>query len=145
MAHGFVHIELNSANPDQAKTFYAGLFNWQLQDISNPAVSDSTYTVIRTEQGTGGGIMQQVPGGPNGWIPYVQVDDLRAATDKAKALGGKVMKDVTEVPQMGWFSIVQDPTGAVLGLWENERKTARADGVVERNAESSPDSDRTTH
>jgi len=29
-----------------------------------------------------------------------------------------VMKDVTEVPDMGWFSIITDPTGAMVGLWQ---------------------------
>ena len=32
------------------------------------------------------------------------------------------MKDVTEVPDMGWFSIIQDPTGAILGLWKTNTK-----------------------
>ena len=31
------------------------------------------------------------------------------------------VKDVTEVPQMGWFSVIADPTGAVLGLWQTAR------------------------
>jgi predicted enzyme related to lactoylglutathione lyase len=29
-----------------------------------------------------------------------------------------IMKGVTEVEGMGWLSIIVDPTGAVLGLWE---------------------------
>jgi len=66
--------------------------------------------------------MKQVTNGPAGWIPYVLVDDLRAATDKAKSLGGKVMKDVTEVPNMGWFSIIQDPTGSVWACGSTTRK-----------------------
>jgi hypothetical protein len=28
------------------------------------------------------------------------------------------MKDVTEVMGAGWFSIIVDPTGAMLGLWK---------------------------
>jgi hypothetical protein len=31
------------------------------------------------------------------------------------------MKDTTEVPGMGWFSIITDPTGAPLGLWQNKK------------------------
>jgi predicted enzyme related to lactoylglutathione lyase len=62
--------------------------------------------------------MQQVPGGPSGWLAYVEVDDIHAATQKAKSLGGKIMKDVTEVTGMGWLSFIEDPTGAVLGLWK---------------------------
>jgi len=28
------------------------------------------------------------------------------------------MKDVSEVADMGWLSIIVDPTGAMLGLWQ---------------------------
>ena len=56
--------------------------------------------------------MKQIPNGPSGWLAYVEVDDIRAATKKAKSLGGEVMKDVTEVSGMGWLSFIRDPTGA---------------------------------
>lgn len=48
----------------------------------------------------------------------VDVDDVKAATAKAVSLGATVMKEVTEVPGMGWFTIILDPTGAALGLWQ---------------------------
>jgi uncharacterized protein len=48
----------------------------------------------------------------------VQVDDLKTATSKAKSLGAKVMKEEIEVMGAGKFSIIVDPTGAALGLWE---------------------------
>jgi uncharacterized protein len=122
VANSFVHVELNTADPEKAKAFYSKLFQWQLEDVPNPAVSDGSYTVIKVGTGTGGGIMKQVPGGPSGWLAYVEVDDIQAATAKAKSLGGKVMKDVTEVMGMGWLSFIQDPTGAVLGLWKSKSK-----------------------
>jgi len=46
------------------------------------------------------------------------VDDIKTATAKARTLGAKVMKDVTEVQDMGWLSVITDPTGAMLGLWQ---------------------------
>ena len=61
---------------------------------------------------------QPVPGAPSSWLAYVLVDDARAATDKARSLGAKVVKDVTEVPGMGWFSVIVNPTGAALALWK---------------------------
>ena len=122
MTNPFVHIELNSPEPEKAKAFYGKLFQWQLEDLPSSAVPDHSYTVIKVGEGTGGGIMKQVPHGPAGWIPYVLVDDLRAATDKAKSLGGTVMKDITEVPDMGWFSIIQDPAGSLVGLWKTDRE-----------------------
>lgn len=118
MANPFVHVELNSPDPQKAKAFYGGLFQWKLEDVSNSAVPDGTYTMIKVGDGVGGGIMKQVPGGPAMWLAYVHVDDIHATTDKVKSLGGKVMKDVTEIPGMGWLSIIQDPTGVMLGLWK---------------------------
>ncbi len=32
--------------------------------------------------------------------------------------GATVAKDVTEIPNAGWFSVIVDPTGAALGLWK---------------------------
>jgi predicted enzyme related to lactoylglutathione lyase len=85
-------------------------------------MSEMTYTIIKVGEGTGGGLMKNpIPGASSAWVPYVLVDNVRAATDKAKALGATLMKDVSEVPGMGSFSIVTDPTGAMLGLWETRK------------------------
>jgi len=71
------------------------------------------------EEGTGGGMMKHpVPGAPSAWLAYVLVDDIAVATAKAKSLGAAIMRDVTEVPGTGSLSIIIDPTGAVLGLWQ---------------------------
>ena len=118
MANPFVHVELNTPDPEKAKAFYSKLFQWQLEEMPNSAVPAGTYTIVKVGTGTGGGIMKQVPGGPAGWLAYVAVDDIHAATQKAKSLGGKIMKDVTEVPGMGWLSFIQDPTSSILGLWK---------------------------
>ena len=118
MANPFVHVELNTTDVSKAKTFYGALFNWNLEDIPG-----GEYTMIRVGEGTGGGIMNHpVPGAPSAWLAYVLVDDIAAATKKAKSLGATVMKDVTEVMGMGSLSILIDPTGAALGLWQPKMK-----------------------
>ncbi len=116
MANPFVHVELNTTDVGKAKAFYGKLFSWQLEDFPMGA---ETYTLIRVGEGTGGGIMKHpMPGAPSTWLAYVHVDDIGASTQKAKSLGATVIKDVTEVPGVGHFSIIQDPTGAVLALWK---------------------------
>jgi predicted enzyme related to lactoylglutathione lyase len=67
-----------------------------------------------------------VPGGHSMWIAYVKVGDVKAATRKAKSLGAKVKKDVTKVKGAGSLSIITDPTGAILGLWEPKRKKKKS-------------------
>jgi predicted enzyme related to lactoylglutathione lyase len=119
MANPFVHVELNTTDVDKAKAFYGKLFDWQLADVP---MGDSAYTVITVGKGTGGGMMKHpVPGAPSAWLAYVEVDDIHAATKKAASLGAKVMRDVTEVIGMGWLSIIADPTGAALGLWQTKK------------------------
>src|SRR5262245_59008635 len=117
MANNFVHIELNTTDPDKAKKFYGQLFSgWKLEDMPMP---EGNYTMIRVENGIGGGMMKHpMPGQPSIWIPYIDVEDLAASTKKAASLGGRVIKDVTEIPNMGSFSIILDPTGAAIGLWK---------------------------
>jgi predicted enzyme related to lactoylglutathione lyase len=116
MGNPFVHVELASTDLGKAKDFYKNLFDWQLDDVP---MGDDTYTMIKVGEGTGGGMMRQpVPGQPSAWLAYVLVDDIGAATEKARSLGATVVKDVTEVPSAGWFSIIADPTGAVLALWK---------------------------
>jgi len=122
MANPFVHVELNTPDPEKAKAFYSKLFQWQLEDMPNPAVPAGAYTVVKVGEGTGGGILKQISGGPSGWLAYVSVDDIHAATERAASLGGEVMKGVTEVMGMGWFSFIRDPIGAVLGLWQPKMK-----------------------
>jgi predicted enzyme related to lactoylglutathione lyase len=63
---------------------------------------------------------QLIPGAGSAWLAYVAVDDIQTATQKAASLGAKVMKDVSEVGDMGWLSIIIDPTGAMFGLWQTK-------------------------
>lgn len=116
MPNAFVHAELNSTDVAKAKGFYGKLFDWTLEDV---LMGDLDYTMIQVGEGTGGGMMKQlIPGAGSAWLPYVAVADIKASTKKAKDLGAKVMKDVTEVVGRGWLSIIVDPTGAMLGLWQ---------------------------
>jgi len=118
----FVHVELNTTDVAKSKDFYGKLFEWKLEDIKMGDGSD--YTMIQVGSGTGGGIMKHpMPGAPSLWLPYVEVTDIKAATAKAKALGATIIRDVMEVMGMGWLSILNDPTGATLGLWQTKART----------------------
>jgi predicted enzyme related to lactoylglutathione lyase len=117
MAHPFVHVELNTSDVAKAKEFYQKLFEWKLQDVPMPG--GDTYTMIDVGGGTGGGMLKtKQPGTPSFWMAYVGVDDIQAATKRAKELGAKVMVDVTEVGEHGYMSVITDPTGAHLALWK---------------------------
>ena len=61
MANPFVHVELNTTDPEKAKAFYRELFTWTMDDMQMG--QDMTYTMIQPGEGTGGGLMKQpMPG-----------------------------------------------------------------------------------
>ncbi len=121
MANPFVHVELATTDIGKAKSFYRSLFDWKLNDMDMGG--GMTYTMIEVGEGTGGGMMQHpMPGAPSAWLAYVSVDDVAAATAKAKSLGATIVRDVTEIPNAGSFSILTDPTGATFALWQPLKK-----------------------
>jgi hypothetical protein len=119
MGNPFVHIELTTSDLGKAKTFYKSLFDWKLKDVDMGG--GQTYTMVNVGEGTGGG-MFQMPGAPVAWLPYVAVKDVAKSTEKARSLGAMILKEKTEVPGMGWFSIFRDTTGAMIAIWEPKPK-----------------------
>ena len=68
------------------------------------------------EEGLGGirSIPPQAEGTPPNWGVYVTVDDVDATAGKAEELGGKILVPPTDIPNVGRFSVLQDPQGAVI-------------------------------
>jgi predicted enzyme related to lactoylglutathione lyase len=121
MANPFVHVELTTHDLPKAKEFYSALFGWQLQDM--PMGDGKTYTMINVGDGTGGGMMTAPdPGILPHWLPYVAVDDLAAATQRAKDLGATMIMENIPVADFGKFTIFQDPTGAVIAMRQGTGK-----------------------
>jgi predicted enzyme related to lactoylglutathione lyase len=114
MANPFVHLELNTPDLAKAKEFYGQLCGWTFNEMPSPA---GPYAMFKPDNGPGGGIMS-MPGAPTAWLPYLSVDDIHAATDKAASLGAKVIRNSDEVENYGWMSILIDPTGATIALWQ---------------------------
>jgi predicted enzyme related to lactoylglutathione lyase len=52
------------------------------------------------------------------WIGYVGVDDVDAAADRIKRLGGAVLFPPTDIPDIGRLAVVADPQSATLGLFK---------------------------
>jgi predicted enzyme related to lactoylglutathione lyase len=71
-----------------------------------------------------GGIMEMAEdarkmGAPPHWLAYVSVDDLDEYTEKAAELGAKVYVSKVDVPEVGEFSILGDPAGAVFAMFQS--------------------------
>ncbi len=120
MANPFVHIELHTSDLPAAKDFFGKLLDWTLEDVETPV---GPYTIVGVGEGTGGGMMKNpVPGTPSYWLAYISVDDVEAKGKEAASLGGKILVGRTEIPDMGSFVLIEDPTGAMVALWQEAAK-----------------------
>jgi predicted enzyme related to lactoylglutathione lyase len=111
----FVHLELCTPDTAAAKTFYTSLFGWSFQDMDMGG--GMIYSTFKPSSGPGGGLFT-MPGVPTAWLAYVGVDDINAATDKAKSLGATIHRGPQEIPNIGSFTILADPTGATIALFQ---------------------------
>jgi len=117
MANPFTYLELHTTDASRAKTFYAELFGWKTKDTPVPGIG--AYTEIDTQEGPEAGLMtQQEPGGRSAWLAYIKVPKLDETVSRAQKLGATVIAPRTEVKDVGWFAVLQDPSGARIGVFE---------------------------
>jgi predicted enzyme related to lactoylglutathione lyase len=114
MSNPFVHLELCTSDTAKAKQFYAGLFGWEFTDND---MGNMIYSTFKPSSGPGGGIFS-MPDMPTFWLTYVGVEDINASTEKAKSLGATIHKGPMEIPHIGWFTVLADPTGATIALFQ---------------------------
>jgi uncharacterized protein len=114
---GFAWYELLTTNAAAARAFYASVVGWQAQDASTPAFPYSVFSAGKTEVS---GLMELPPdalrmGAEPRWVGYVAVDDIDAAVERLKRLGGSVFVPPTD-SNIGRVSIVADPQKATFGI-----------------------------
>ncbi len=114
----FVWYELRTPKPDAAPSFYQHVISgWS----SRPMAGFDDYTLFLTEQGPLGGAAplteraKQV-GAPPHWMSSVHVADVDATVSQIRQLGGRVVVEPAEHPDIGRFAIAADPFGAVIGV-----------------------------
>jgi uncharacterized protein len=111
-----VHLELHTGDPAEALRFYGRLCGWRDERVDTPAGS---YLAVALGETIGGGIVE-CPGGRAMWLPYVAVDDVHAATERAAMLGATVMLAPREGPA-GWRSVVSTPAAGEIAFWQPKR------------------------
>jgi hypothetical protein len=110
MTGSFVWFDLRTNDHARSQRFYEQLLGWEF------AAQDGGPTMVNGEEGPWA-LVADAPGKGSFWLPYVQVDDVEAATKSAVELGATVRQDRTAGPG-GTFSVIADPTGAELALWQ---------------------------
>jgi|HubBroStandDraft_6_1064221.scaffolds.fasta_scaffold81755_1 predicted enzyme related to lactoylglutathione lyase len=115
----FVWDELHTTDQDAAGKFYHAIFGW------TGKVGDGDpmkyWHWAHDDKDIGGMMTLQTPHAPPHWLAYVAVSDVDASTAKVVEHGGKVLMPAMDIPKVGKFSVVQDPTGAAFSLFRSAR------------------------
>ena len=112
----FCWNELGTRDPEKAKAFYTGLFDWGVQVDDMGAFK---YTTFKVGDNMNGGMMEMTPEWgdiPPHWGVYFTVADCDTAAEKVTSLGGNVLRPPADIPGTGRFAVVQDPQGAVFNI-----------------------------
>ena len=113
--------ELGTTNPAAAKKFYAALFGWGIEDV--PMGDQGTYTLFKLKGKDCAAMYELKPemikqGVPPHWGNYISMKNVDEAAKKTKELGGKVIMEPFDVMTLGRMTVIQDPTGATINLWQ---------------------------
>jgi hypothetical protein len=108
---GVSYLAIPARDVARSAEFYQAVFGWELRgDPDQPSFSDGTGHVIghwRTDLDVAG---------ESGVRPYVYVEDLGAALDRAAAQGAEVVAEPYSEGSLR-IAVIRDPAGNVIGVW----------------------------
>lgn len=99
------------------RDFYSQVFEWDTEDMDMG--EDVKYTMFKTGDISVGGVMEMSADWgdmPSHWMSYIAVEDCDASAARCKELGGEVCVPPTDIPPIGRFSVINDPTGATISI-----------------------------
>lgn len=116
--HTFCWSTLMVDDVDAVAPFYAALFGW------TPVAQDFGAVWFMDGETPRASAMTRPSdaGGSNHWLTYVAVPDTDAALAQAEALGATVLQAPTDLPGMGRFAVLGDPSGAAFALWTDANR-----------------------
>ena len=110
--NALVWNELQTRDKEGARAFYRSVFGWGDNE------DESGYVTYAVDGRVQAGMLQMDENFPDyvpaNWMPYFMVEDVEATAAKAQELGGTLMMPPHEAGQMGTFTVIQDPQGAVF-------------------------------
>ena len=117
----FIWYELCTSNAHKAADFYGAVLGWTVQGSGQEGMS---YSMWLTGGEGVGGLLEITPdmalgGMEDGWLGYVDVEDVDASIEAIAAAGGH-SHTVQTIPGVGRMSMVSDPQGAPFYVMKPE-------------------------
>ncbi|MGH2948894.1 MAG: VOC family protein [Solirubrobacteraceae bacterium] len=115
-----VHLELHTGDLPRAAAFYVRLFGWPAETVH---LGGGSYLALELGGTIAGGVVER-DADKAVWLPYVEVPDVVAATERAHRLGASVTLEPREGPA-GWRSSVCTPAAGEVALWQAKEPALR--------------------
>ncbi len=117
----FSWVDLGTTDTEAAKRFYGGLFGWSFLD--QPTDSGVVYSMAQIEGYNVAGLgpldsEMEKQGVPPFWCSYIKHDDVDAMAARSTQAAGTVLFPPFDVMDAGRMTMIQDPAGAVFGVWQ---------------------------
>jgi predicted enzyme related to lactoylglutathione lyase len=111
-------VELMTRDPESATQFYPRVFGWDTEVSTDPAMP---YTQFHLDGEPFGGMMAMTgdrwPADlPDHWMVYFRVEDTDSTCARVQELGGTVSVPPTDIPGVGRFAVIGDPTGVFFSV-----------------------------
>lgn len=118
-ASKFIWYELMTSDLDAAEAFYTAVVGWNAETWPG----EFRYTIVKAGDTGVAGLMAlpaeaTAMGTPPCWVGYIQADDVDAAAARLGKAGGHVHRQPSDIPNVGRFSVVADPQGAIFILFK---------------------------
>jgi predicted enzyme related to lactoylglutathione lyase len=114
-----VHLELHTHDLCGASAFYGQLLGWRTERIE---ARGGSYHALGLGGPLDGGIVEC--GTRPAWLPYVQVGEIEATTERGRRLGASVLLEPREGPA-GWRSVLATSEGGEIALWQPKQRPGR--------------------
>jgi predicted enzyme related to lactoylglutathione lyase len=142
----FIWADLATSDQTAAKAFYAGLFDWETEDM--PVGDGASYSMCRRDGKLVAAIAAQQQaqteaGVPPLWNSYISVESADQTAARAKELGANVHAGPFDVMGAGRMAVIADPHGAYFMIWEKREhfgaELVNSPGALSWNELTSPD------
>ncbi|PJF41114.1 MAG: hypothetical protein CUN54_02750 [Phototrophicales bacterium] len=131
MLNPIVHVEFQVSDGKRAQEWYHKLFGWEMQHIE-----PMNYIIFDSKDGHIGGGLNPTDK-LTGTIVYIRVDDVYHRVNMAKEHGAEIVREVAPIPDVGWFALIKDLDGNILGLIDDSEKARSSATKVVKAGEPS--------
>src|SRR6202521_2986718 len=117
VAHKPVWADLSSSDAEASREYYGKLFGWKIEVSPDPQYGGYALAKVGGKDVAGIG-PKMMPEAPTAWTIYIGSSDAADTAKRAEAAGGKVIAPAMAVGEQGNMAVIQDPSGAYLGIWQ---------------------------